>query len=300
MTLPRTPHDDSGMADVMDTDADIELLRRGGGPSADPTLRMIVDLRDDVDRRTAALLGQLDNDQALTLLEAALTRELTAGIPFPATRPARTRRKARQRRLAVIPLAGALVLGSTGVAAALSGSPSSTLYPLHQVIFGSAASSDGQIARDVEDARSLLDRAAGLSLARRSGPLTQARVILNAAQGLLPSASSTNVRTRLSREIAAAQLRAMGLTQPLEHPSEIKPQSTTPATTPSAPSHPGDDSAPSLGSDERLLQNGTVAPGDRLSPPTQTVSEPMESKAAATPAPSAAFDEGIPASPGQE
>ena len=190
MTFPRTPHDDSGLADVMDTDADIELLRRGGGPSADPTLRMIVDLRDDVDRRTAALLGQMDNDRASTLLEAALTEEFTAGIQIPATR-----RNARQRRLAVIPLAGALVLGSTGVAAALSGSPTSTLYPLHQVIFGSAASSDGQIARDVADARSLLDRAAGLSLAQRSGPLTQARVILNAAQGLLPSASSASVRT---------------------------------------------------------------------------------------------------------
>ena len=242
----------------------------------------------------------MDNDRASTLLEAALTEEFTAGIQNRATRPARTLRNARQRRLAVIPLAGALVLGSTGVAAALSGSPTSTLYPLHQVIFGSAASSDGQIARDVADARSLLDRAAGLSLAQRSGPLTQARVILNAAQELLASASSTNVRTRLSREIAAAQLRAMGLAQPIEHPSEIKPQSTIPATTPSAPSQPGDDSAPSLGSDERLLQNGTVAPGDRQTPPTQTVSEPMESKAAATPAPSAAFNEGIPASPGQE
>jgi hypothetical protein len=169
-------------------------------------------LRDDIDRRAATLLGQLGNDEAATLLGSALTpqRGRPSGLG-----PVRARRNARRRRLVVIPLAGALVLGSTGVAAALSGSRGETLYPLHRAIFGAARSSDGQISRDVAEAGTLLDHAAGLPFGQRGATLIQARLVLVAAQELLPSVSSSDVRARLSNDIAAGLLRAARLAQTL-------------------------------------------------------------------------------------
>jgi hypothetical protein len=277
---PRTPEDGLSTTDVLDTDAEIELLRCGAGPSTDPALRMLVVLRDDIDRRAAAVLGRLGNDEAVSLLESALS-------PVPAVDGAselalKARRNARRRRLVVIPLAGALVLGSTGVAAALSGSRGETFYPLHQVIFGSAPSSDAQIARDVAEAGGLLDDAARMPFGKRGGTLIQAHVVLVAAQELLPAVSSSDARARLSNDIAAALLRAAGLAQnpapaPSAHP-------ITPSATPSPESSP-EEPASGLGSDGPASTSSRPGTGEDAVTPVRTASAPPESQPVPQPSP---------------
>lgn len=184
------------MVDIMDLDREIETLRvGGGGRSSDDGLSLLLELRDDVDQRAATLLGQRDIASAARPVSPATTS---------------TRRR-RRHRLAVIPVAGALVLASTGAAAALSGSPHAPLYPLHRLIFGAAPSSDRQLARDLAEAQNLLDQAAAEPYAARAGALSQARVVLVTARSLLPMATA---RTRFSLELSAAFSRLAALETP--------------------------------------------------------------------------------------
>lgn len=243
MTRPRTP-EGGELADVMDLDAEIELLRSGSGRSQDPVLTLIVSLRDDIDSRAALLLGQAELVDIGVLPGSASTRERSPSLRSRDTEQAATRRLRRRRRLAVIPAVGILVLGSTGVAAALSGSRQAPLYPLHQLIFGAVPSLDAQIARDLADAAALLDRAATVRFDQRRAWLTKAGVILSQAQSLLPSVSSSTVRTRFSHEIAAAELRVRQLAQP---PAPI----ARPMPSPSLSAPPSPAAAPSSAVDSK-------------------------------------------------
>ncbi len=202
MTTSHFP-DDSALAEILDLDQDIELLRLGVGSAADPALQILVDLRDDVDRRTAALLGWRDLDDSASLLGDPNDPDDPDDTSLPAT-TAISPRRWNHRRLAVLPVAGALVLASTGAAAALSSSRQSPLFPLHQLIFGPAPTSDGQITRDLVAANGLLARADAQPYSSRGLQLNQARFLLLSANGLLPQASSSAARSRFAGQIAAA------------------------------------------------------------------------------------------------
>ncbi len=150
---------------------------------------MLLELRDDVDDRAAALLESHEDEPAGLM------------VPVPATRPHRR----RHYRWAVIPAAGALVLASTGVAAALSGSPTAPLYPLHRLIFGNATPNDAAtITADLDAAQKLLNRAAGQRYADRADALSQARTLLVDARRRLPMAGTQGptLSMRLSAELA--------------------------------------------------------------------------------------------------
>jgi hypothetical protein len=228
MTFPRCP-EEGELVDLMAVDQEIEALRTGVRVSDDPLLRLLIDLRDDVDSRTAALVGERGFDESAAMLDHAGPAP-EAWIPAPAAP-----RRWRHQRLVVVPIAGALVVGSTGAAAALSRSPNAPLYPLHQLIFGSAPSSDGQITRDLSAAQQLLDLAATQPLQRRAGSLGQARILLFTARTLLPMASSDSVRTRLSHGIDAALARATALATP---PAPLPLPSPSAGTTEPEPAEP--------------------------------------------------------------
>ncbi len=177
------------MDDIMVLDREIEGLRLGSGRSTDPGLALLLEFRDDVDERAAGLLGRLDDEQ-------------DEWPQPPAAAPAPRRR--RHHRLAVVPIAGALVLASTGAAAALSGSPHAPLYELHQLIFGTTSSSSAQVDRDLTEAQVLEDRAGARPFAGRADDLAQVRILLAEAQSLLPRAGSDRgpLSIRLSVELA--------------------------------------------------------------------------------------------------
>ncbi len=302
MTRPRTPGGGE-LADVMDLDAEIELLRSGSGRSQDPVLTLIVSLRDDIDSRTALLLGQAEQVDIGVLPGSAPTPERSPSGRSRDTEHAATRRLRRRRRLAVIPAVGILVLGSTGVAAALSGSRQAPLYPLHQLIFGVAPNMDAQITRDLADAGKLLDRAATLRFDQRGGSLTKARVILSAAQGLLPLVSSSTARTRFSHQIAVAELRIRQLAQPPAPNARPMPSPgpSTPASTASpaaaAPSAP-DLEVPSAPAAAAGVDGGSEA---ELQPRSGTPeSEPAEPRAAPSPIPAVSSQPETPERDGSE
>ncbi len=189
MTTPRMPEGE--MVDIMDLDREIEALRLSVVHTARPdddALALLLELRDDVDDRAVALLESHDDEPAGLL------------VPIPATRPRR-----RHYRWAVVPAAGALVLASTGVAAALSGSPTAPLYPLHRLIFGNGTSNDpATITADLDAAQKLLNRAAGQRYADRADALSQARTLLVDARRRLPMAGPQGpaLSMRLSAELA--------------------------------------------------------------------------------------------------
>ena len=239
MTTPRSPEGE--MVDIMDLDREIETLRvGGGGRSSDDGLSLLLELRDDVDQRAATLLGQRDIASAARPVSPATTS---------------TRRR-RRHRLAVIPVAGALVLASTGAAAALSGSPHAPLYPLHRLIFGAAPSSDRQLARDLAEAQKLLDQAAAEPYAARAGALSQARVVLVTARSLLPMATA---RTRFSLELSAAFSRLAALETP-PTTGGISPLPTAP-TPPAAEPPSGSEGPVASESANAESETSGVAPG---------------------------------------
>ncbi len=123
-------------ARVLQLDDDVEALRTGRSLDADRTLLALQSLRDDVDARVALLVGAgaLEADRG-TEADWPLPPPVSATVATEAGRQGSAGR--RRLRLAVAPVAAALVIGSTGVAAALSSSPDATFYPLHQFVFGS-------------------------------------------------------------------------------------------------------------------------------------------------------------------
>ncbi len=193
MTTPRSPEGE--LLDIMELDREIEALRVGGDPAGDDGLSLLLGLRVEVDRRAAMLLGRHDP-----------VRE-----PQPPCPASASPRRRRRHRLAVIPVAGALVLASTGAAAALSSSPHAPLYPLHQLIFGAAPNSDQQVGRDLAQAQILLNKAAAEPYAARAGELARARALLVQVRSLLPMATS---RTRFSHQLSAALARLGALERP--------------------------------------------------------------------------------------
>jgi hypothetical protein len=189
MTTPRVPEGE--LLDIMELDRAIEGLRLSDPQPAEPedgALALLLDFRQEIGERSDAILDSRENDP-------------DALLPIPTTSP----RPRRRHRWAVIPAAGALVLASTGAAAALSGAPSAPLYPLHRLIFGHATtSSSAKVIDDLRAAGQLLDQAAAEPYANRAGALSQARVLLSQARLLLPLAGTqtSELSMRVSKEFA--------------------------------------------------------------------------------------------------
>ena len=184
------------MVDIMELDREIEALRMRYRPIC----------------RRRALACCWNCATTSTGAPRPCSANVTSHPARPAERSAATStRRRRHHRLAVIPVAGALVLASTGAAAALSGSPHAPLYPLHRLVFGAAPSSDRQLGRDLAEAQMLLNRAAAEPYAARAGALSQARLVLAQAQDLLPRATS---RTQFSLQLSAALARLAALETP--------------------------------------------------------------------------------------
>jgi hypothetical protein len=264
MTTPRSPEGE--ILDIMELDQEIEQLRLGPGGCDDDALALLLDLRDEVDERAAALLGQHD-----ALTESSL-------VPVASLVSAASRRRLRHR-LAVLPASAALVLASTGVAAALSNSPHEPLYPLHRLIFGSGLpSSAANVEQDLAAAQVLLDQAAAEPYASRGSALGQAHVWLSDAQRLLPQAGSQTqtLSIRLTAELAL-------LTKLEKPPSAV---GRVPAPTPSE--DPGDAAtAPSDGGGDGTVESAQPSAGGEAEAPETSVAPaqsqptPGESSAAA-------------------
>jgi hypothetical protein len=262
MTTPRSPEGE--MVDIMDLDREIEGLRLGTRVCADRGLSLLAQLRDDIDQRAATLLGEDRYGQVES------TRLVEAVVP----------RRRRRHRLAVVPIAGALVLASTGAAAALSGSPHAPLYPLHRLIFGTTASSAGQISRDLATAQLLLNHAAAQPYASRTGDLARARTLLADAQRLLPEAGSD--RGQLSIKVSAALARLAQLENP--PPAAVTP-SPAPRPTPAGAQPPA---APEASSGESDSSGVTPAGGESETPEGVAAGVPAPATEAPDAAPSTA------------
>jgi hypothetical protein len=237
------------MVDIMDLDREIEALRLGKLQAApqDGALAILLQFREDVDERAVALLESRDDEDP-------------DGLPLPPAAP--FRRRGRHHRWVIIPVAGALLVASTGAAAALSGSPSAPLYPLHRLIFGNATSSSAPaIVRDLDAAQTLLDQASAEPYTGRAAALGQARTLLSDAHRLLPLAGSDAplLSMRLSAELA--RLRQLEMPPPL---------GGTLPTTPPAPGGSESPAAPAAGSSDEASGGGTAEEdaATRTNPPS--------------------------------
>jgi hypothetical protein len=266
MTTPRTPEGE--LLDIMELDREIEGLRLGDLQPAereDGALALLLDFRQEIGERAAAILDSHEHEPDARLL------------PIAALSP----RRRRRHRWAVIPAAGALVLASTGAAAALSGAPSAPLYPLHRLIFGHAtSSSSAKVIDDLHAAGRLLDQAAAEPYADRAGALSQARVLLSQARLLLPLAGeqAPELSIRVSKEFAR-------LTR-LETPPGSSGILPVPAPTHAAEAPPEDGSNPLGTSAGAETDGGTSSEGagQSVEPATGESEAPQTGAAVTNPA----------------
>ena len=230
-TDERPEQDDVGAITLVDRA--IESLRAGGNGPDDAVFGVLLDLRDDIDTRVGRLLCAVSTEEASRDLDTVLTADNETSEAGALTSLARRTGSRRPHRWMVLPVAGALVLVSTGAAAALSGS-GNALHPLHTLIFGTNSSSDDRIGRDLASAQGLLDAAASKPFAQRAALLKQARQQLVLARLLLTDASSPTARGRLADLIQAAFARADAFGQTLAPQTLPAPIPMT--STPNGPS----------------------------------------------------------------
>ena len=285
--------DTDDLSAIAQLDETIERLRLGfAGPEEtldEPVLGLLIDLRDDIDDRVGALLGFMGAEEFTAQLEARLTAPQPTEPSGP-TAAALVRRTARHR-LAVLPVAAALVLGSTGVAAAFSSSPHTPLYPLHTLLFGKAPGVETQIRRDLTAAETLLDSAAAEPVAHRTPHLTQARSQLSVAQTLLADVRSPATRFQLAATISADLQRAtqLALSRPQAptapspstlHPAAPDPSAVAPVPDESATAVSGDNSA-----SESPSRTGSESAGGEGEPASGSVQQPTQTGAPDQPQP---------------
>lgn len=271
MTGPER-YDRSELAEVLAVDEQIDELRAGASPADDELLQMLGALRDDIDRDTAVILGRDDT----------VAWPFGPGLPperhETATSSVGRRRRRLSRQLLAPPAAAVLVLGSTGVAAALSGSPTAPLNPLHRLIFGTAPTSDPQLKRDLADAGRLLEQASMHGGGQRANDLSQVSVLMSAARMLLPHASSAQARAEFILEINAAQARARALAtiappapaSPTPSAAPLNPEPSTSAETENELAPPAPATVQSPAKEREAPDGVTRTPADRESPGTQS------------------------------
>jgi hypothetical protein len=216
-----TPEPDELNADLIAIDVALDALAQGRPTMPDPALAALAEFAHAIDTRAAALgtpgaaaraasvNGQRASRNGNTVRPAALP-----GLAMPPIGRHTRTRPAPGKRLSRIVLAVAVAAVAVLLASALpfSGSPSSPLHPLHQLIF---QPDKPTVADDVRlklaSASEALDHANDSNGSSRAADLEQARRHLAEAREQLVQVTDPGTRSKLETELSNLEQRATRL-----------------------------------------------------------------------------------------